>query len=259
MTDDKHPRTAGGKPVTEETIDHLADEADTGYDTAALRRQGGRKPMGSPRRGSSPYVSILSSSRRSEPAPSPTMPTPAKSSATPSAPGCEAPESVTTFFTGSSAPSARGALRAALARHPRAPPSHREGARITKTRTPAGHATSTSSLRSAAPLTTEPPTRSLTICTPAHRHQEGWLSGRWLSPGLGRMRGRMLVQMAPITTTNRVPPRRKTAPFHASTEARKGLRGLWVRVSRGPQTCRSAAICLASATLNARPASLPDP
>lgn len=47
MTDDKHPRTAGGKPVTEETIGHLANEAESGYDTAALRRQGGRKPMGS--------------------------------------------------------------------------------------------------------------------------------------------------------------------------------------------------------------------
>ena len=47
MTDDKHPRTTGGKLVTEETIDQLADQAEAGYDTAALRRQGGRRPMGS--------------------------------------------------------------------------------------------------------------------------------------------------------------------------------------------------------------------
>ncbi len=33
--------------MTEETIGHLANEAESGYDTAALRRQGGRKPMGS--------------------------------------------------------------------------------------------------------------------------------------------------------------------------------------------------------------------
>lgn len=47
MTNNKPPPTADGKPVTEETIERLADEAEAGYDTAALRRQGGRKPMGS--------------------------------------------------------------------------------------------------------------------------------------------------------------------------------------------------------------------
>ena len=47
MTDNAHHRTAGGTPVTDETIQHLADEAETGYDTTALRRKGGRRPIGS--------------------------------------------------------------------------------------------------------------------------------------------------------------------------------------------------------------------
>ena len=47
MTDKNQTRTAGGKPVTDEKIQHLADEAEAGYDTATLRRSGGRKPMGS--------------------------------------------------------------------------------------------------------------------------------------------------------------------------------------------------------------------
>jgi len=47
MTDKKQTRTAGGKPVTDEKIQHLADEAEAGYDTATLRRTGGRKPLGS--------------------------------------------------------------------------------------------------------------------------------------------------------------------------------------------------------------------
>jgi hypothetical protein len=33
-------------PVTEELVDRLADEAAAGYDVAALRRRGGRRPMG---------------------------------------------------------------------------------------------------------------------------------------------------------------------------------------------------------------------
>jgi hypothetical protein len=59
-----------------------------------------------------------------------TTPAPARSSATPSARGCVAPESVTTFFTGSSAPPARRAgpaLRAARARRPRTPARRRRG------------------------------------------------------------------------------------------------------------------------------------
>ena len=47
MTDKKRARTADGTPVTGETIQRLADETETGYDTAALRRKGGRKPIGS--------------------------------------------------------------------------------------------------------------------------------------------------------------------------------------------------------------------
>ena len=32
--------------MTEELVDQLADEAAAGYDVAALRRRGGRRPMG---------------------------------------------------------------------------------------------------------------------------------------------------------------------------------------------------------------------
>lgn len=39
-------RTSGGVPVTEELVDRLADEAAAGYDVAAMRRRGGRRPMG---------------------------------------------------------------------------------------------------------------------------------------------------------------------------------------------------------------------
>jgi hypothetical protein len=49
--------------------------------------------------------------------------------------------------------------------------------------------------------------------TPDTDEHLGWLSGRWLSPGLGRMLGRMLVQMAPATTTNRVPTKRELRRF----------------------------------------------
>jgi len=47
MTDKKQTRAVGVKPVTDEKIQHLADEAEAGYDTATLRRTGGRKPLGS--------------------------------------------------------------------------------------------------------------------------------------------------------------------------------------------------------------------
>ena len=47
MPDKNTPRTTGGKPVTDDDIQRLADEAEAGYDAAALRRKGGRKPIGS--------------------------------------------------------------------------------------------------------------------------------------------------------------------------------------------------------------------
>lgn len=47
MTTPKQPRTASGQPVTDELVQALADEAEAGYDPAALRRRGGRKPIGS--------------------------------------------------------------------------------------------------------------------------------------------------------------------------------------------------------------------
>ena len=40
-------RTSEGKPITDETIERLADEAEAGYDVTELRRRGGRRPMGS--------------------------------------------------------------------------------------------------------------------------------------------------------------------------------------------------------------------
>jgi ribbon-helix-helix CopG family protein len=43
---EEESRTSGGVPVTEELVDRLADEAAAGYDVAALRRRGGRRPMG---------------------------------------------------------------------------------------------------------------------------------------------------------------------------------------------------------------------
>jgi len=38
--------TSDGVPITEEQIDQLAAEAETGYDVETLRRRGGRRPMG---------------------------------------------------------------------------------------------------------------------------------------------------------------------------------------------------------------------
>ena len=40
-------RTAGGVPVTDELVEDLAAEAETGYDVAHLHRRGGRRPLGS--------------------------------------------------------------------------------------------------------------------------------------------------------------------------------------------------------------------
>ena len=40
-------RTSGGVPVTDELVQRLADQADAGFDTTALRRRGGRPPLGS--------------------------------------------------------------------------------------------------------------------------------------------------------------------------------------------------------------------
>lgn len=40
-------RTSGGVPITDELVQRLADQAEAGYDTAALRKRGGRPPLGS--------------------------------------------------------------------------------------------------------------------------------------------------------------------------------------------------------------------
>jgi hypothetical protein len=74
--------------------------------------------------------------------------------------------SVTSCFTGSSAPSARGRAAGGAGAPSSRPPAMQRGARITKTRTPTATQLATRS-GSTAPLTTEPSTRSLTICTPA--------------------------------------------------------------------------------------------
>ena len=44
---DKVYGTSKGRPVDESEIGHLVAEAEDGYDTDALRRRGGRRPMGS--------------------------------------------------------------------------------------------------------------------------------------------------------------------------------------------------------------------
>jgi hypothetical protein len=38
---------ASGRPVSEQTIEQLSCQAEDGYDVDALRRSGGRRPMGS--------------------------------------------------------------------------------------------------------------------------------------------------------------------------------------------------------------------
>ena len=47
MTHPKSSRRASGKPVTDELVASLADDAEAGYDVEALRRKGGRRPLGS--------------------------------------------------------------------------------------------------------------------------------------------------------------------------------------------------------------------
>lgn len=46
-THERDDRTSGGVPVTDETVQRLADEAEAGYDVVRLRRRGGRRPLGS--------------------------------------------------------------------------------------------------------------------------------------------------------------------------------------------------------------------
>lgn len=46
-TGEREGRTSDGVRVTDETVQRLADEAEAGYDVAALRRRGGRRPLGS--------------------------------------------------------------------------------------------------------------------------------------------------------------------------------------------------------------------
>ncbi len=41
------PVTSKGQPVTDEVVESLAAEAEAGYDVRALKRAGGRKPLGS--------------------------------------------------------------------------------------------------------------------------------------------------------------------------------------------------------------------
>lgn len=48
MAKETHGKTASGTPITDELIDKLAAKAETGYDVEqALRRRGGRPPLGS--------------------------------------------------------------------------------------------------------------------------------------------------------------------------------------------------------------------
>jgi hypothetical protein len=45
--DDPTTPTSGGVPVTDELINRLSAEAEVGYDVEALKRRGGRRPLGS--------------------------------------------------------------------------------------------------------------------------------------------------------------------------------------------------------------------
>jgi hypothetical protein len=48
MTERDYGRTGSGRPVTDELIEHLANEAEAGFDVdEILRRRGGRPLMGS--------------------------------------------------------------------------------------------------------------------------------------------------------------------------------------------------------------------
>ena len=48
MANKDYGRTRSGKPITDELIEQLADEAEAGFDVdEILRRRGGRPPMGS--------------------------------------------------------------------------------------------------------------------------------------------------------------------------------------------------------------------
>ena len=43
----KRTRTAKDKPLTDAVVEELSREAESGYDVQALKRKGGRKPIGS--------------------------------------------------------------------------------------------------------------------------------------------------------------------------------------------------------------------
>lgn len=47
MDSDPTTPTSGGVPVTDELIDRFSTEAEAGYDVEALKRRGGRRPLGS--------------------------------------------------------------------------------------------------------------------------------------------------------------------------------------------------------------------
>lgn len=47
MDRDSAGSTSRGMPITDDVVQALADEAEVGYDSAQLRRSGGRKPIGS--------------------------------------------------------------------------------------------------------------------------------------------------------------------------------------------------------------------
>ena len=46
-TDAQDGQTSGGVPVTDDLVEQLAAEAETGYDVPTLRRRGGRPRLGS--------------------------------------------------------------------------------------------------------------------------------------------------------------------------------------------------------------------
>ena len=107
MPEQKKTRTVGGKAITDEAIQHLADEAEAGYDVAALVARAAAGPSAPQPPVSCPFASTQNLKTHLRPGPKPTTPTPAKSSETRYAPGFKAPNSPTHSAASRSPPSPR--------------------------------------------------------------------------------------------------------------------------------------------------------
>jgi hypothetical protein len=88
--------TSDGKPVSEETIDRLSGP-EAGYDVDALRRVGGRRPMGSAAARVVRFASTQNSKKHCAATPNQSIRRAAPSSATRSAPGSKQPDPLARF------------------------------------------------------------------------------------------------------------------------------------------------------------------